>query len=223
MWSKQHNLLSIQNIVIFVTSLIAIYIFYELSMLLLTDQIEGFDESGYLLIRQHASPVVDDLMRWTTFLGDTKFVIFPVIGLFIYYALFNLHKWNALRVLVITIGCTLINLALKYLYGRERPIQDHMVEVTNLSFPSGHAMFSLAFYGAVIYFIIKANLKPIVKMMSITALIGLIISIGISRVYLGVHYTSDIVAGFAAGYIWLVAVLVAMRWVEVKYGRQDRM
>lgn len=221
MRSKQPNSLSVQYIVIFITSLVALYVFYKLSILLLTGQIEGFDERGYLLIRQYASPVVDDLMRGATFLGDTKFVIFPVIGLFIYYALINPHKWDAIRILVVSIGCTLMNLVLKYLYGRERPMHEHMVEVTNLSFPSGHAMFSMAFYGAVIFLIIKTNPKPIIKITSIIVLMALILLIGISRVYLGVHYTSDIMAGFSAGYIWLVAVLMAMQWLEKKYSRQS--
>ena len=223
MLPKQSKLSSIQNIVLFASSLIAICIFYQLSLLLLNGKIGAFDERGYFLIRQYASPIADKLMRWATFLGDTKFVVFPVIGLFIYYTFITPKKWDAITVLVISIGGTAVNMLLKHLYGRERPVHEHMVEVTNLSFPSGHAMFSMAFYGALIYFIIKADPKPIIKMMSIMILIALILSIGISRVYLGVHYTSDIVAGFSAGYIWLVAVLVAMQWLEVKFGRQDRM
>lgn len=221
MRSKQPSLFSINNIVLLVTSLIATFIFYQLAILVLNHEIGKFDDRGYFIVRQYASPFVDKLMLWATFLGDTKFVLIPVVGLFIYNTFIHPHKWDAIKVLVISIGCTAINTALKYLFGRERPLHDHMVEVSNLSFPSGHAMFSMAFYGAVIYFVTKGNQKPIIKIGMTAFLVVLILSIGISRVYLGVHYTSDVVAGFAAGYIWLVAVLVVTDWLALKVGGEN--
>lgn len=222
MRSKQPIPYPINNILIILSTLIALFVFIKLSKLVLYDDIGAFDEWGYFIIRQHASPLLDELMLWTTFLGDTKFVIIPVTGLFVYYTFINPRKWDAIKVLVISIGCTSLNLLLKYLYGRERPFHDHLVEATNLSFPSGHAMFSMAFYGGLIYFITKANQRAIVKIISVLLLSVIILSIGISRVYLGVHYTSDIVAGFSAGYIWLIAVLVGIDRTEKTIGKKNR-
>lgn len=222
MRSKQSNLFSFSNVIILVSSLIALYIFLKLSILLLNDEVGMFDERGYFLIRQYASPIIDKLMLSATFLGDTIFVIFPIFGLFIYYTFISPHKWYAIITLVNSIGCTTINTLLKLWYGRERPLQEHIVEVTNLSFPSGHAMFSVAFYGLLIYLIAKGRLSTVIKASCILFLVTLILLIGISRVYLGVHYTSDVVAGFAAGYIWLIAVLVVMDWLRRKIGKENR-
>lgn len=211
---QQFNFPSFRSLVVTVSSLIAICIFYKLSVLLINGEIAPFDERAYSFIRQPASRLMDKFMLSATFLGDTEFVIFPVIGLFIYYTFIHRRRWYAIKVLAVSIGCTAVNLLLKQLFGRERPMQDHMVEVTNLSFPSGHAMFSMAFYGLLIYFVAKEAMPPIIKTICFLLLVLLIFSIGISRVYLGVHYASDIVAGFAAGYIWLVFILTAISVIK---------
>ena len=88
-----------------------------------------------------------------------------------------------------------LNFILKNIVERSRPIENQLVSVSGYSFPSGHSMVSMAFYGFIIYLVYKFVKNKTIKYLVIFLLSVLIIMIGFSRVYLGVHYTSDVVAG----------------------------
>lgn len=212
---------SFEFILVFFLSLVAAFAFYKLSFLLITNEIGGFDESIHLLIRQFASPFIDHLMRAVTFLGNRQFVIFPVLGLLIYYLFIKGHKWYSIKVLTVSIGSSIANLILKEVYARERPSVNQMVEVNNFSFPSGHAMFSMAFYGLLIYILWREVKSKTLKILICSFLALLIFAIGISRVYLGVHYASDIVAGFSAGFLWLVIALSTVGLIQTRASEQQ--
>lgn len=98
---------------------------------------------------------------------------------------------------------TVLNLILKHLVQRPRPSEYRLINETGYSFPSGHSMASAAFYGFLIYLIYKNVKNKKVKIASIAILSLLIILIGISRIYLGVHYTSDVFAGFCVSISYL--------------------
>ena len=97
----------------------------------------------------------------------------------------------------------LINQILKYTFQRTRPIDQIVIE-KGYSFPSGHSMISMAFYGYFIYLIYKYVKSKKLKWILIVMLEFLIISIGISRIYLGVHYTSDVISGFLFSIAYLI-------------------
>ena len=111
---------------------------------------------------------------------------------------------------------TLINLLIKNIVGRERPNILRLVEETGYSFPSGHSMASMAFYGFLIYLIYKSNIKNKFAKIAICIVLGLIIIlIGTSRIYLGVHYASDVIAGFIISFTYLI---IFINLVYNKYG-----
>ena len=97
---------------------------------------------------------------------------------------------------------TLFQYILKFLIARPRPVGINLIEEKNFSFPSGHSLTAMAFYGFVIYLIYKYNLKY--KNIYIILLVLLILLIGLSRVYLGVHYTTDILGGFSFSMFYLI-------------------
>lgn len=105
---------------------------------------------------------------------------------------------------------TMLNLILKNLLQRPRPNEYRIINETGYSFPSGHSMVSMAFYGFIIYLISKYVKNKYLKISLITFLILLIALIGISRIYLGVHYTSDVIAGFLISVSYLIIYISAV-------------
>ena len=111
---------------------------------------------------------------------------------------------------------TAINQILKRIVQRPRPTEYRIIEETGYSFPSGHSMVSMAFYGYLIYLIYKYVKNKYLKYISIILLSILICSIGISRIYLGVHYTSDVLAGFMISISYLIIYISAVNKFFIK-------
>ena len=109
---------------------------------------------------------------------------------------------------------TLLNQILKYIVQRPRPTEFRIIDESGYSFPSGHSMVSAAFYGFLIYLIYKNVKNKYLKWTLITMLSILIISIGTSRIYLGVHYTSDVLAGFLISISYLIIFTTSITFFE---------
>ena len=131
-------------------------------------------------------------MKMITFFGEAKFLI-PLI--LISFFLFREKKyWKLfLSLMILEVGT---NSMLKLFFGRARPNVTHLVNETGYSFPSGHMMAATMCYGFLIYFLWKSKISLLWKCIFSVLLGLLIIGIGFSRIYLGVHYASDILGGF---------------------------
>ena len=111
---------------------------------------------------------------------------------------------------------TILNQLIKRILQRPRPTEYRIIEETGYSFPSGHSMVSMAFYGYLIYLIYKYVKNKYLKWISIVLLSILICSIGVSRIYLGVHYTSDVLGGFLLSISYLVIYISAVNKFLIK-------
>ena len=105
---------------------------------------------------------------------------------------------------------TILNQLLKRILQRHRPTEYRIIEETGYSFPSGHSMISMAFYGYLIYLIYRYVKNKYIKWSSIAILSILICAIGVSRIYLGVHYTSDVLGGFFISISYLIIYISAV-------------
>lgn len=171
-----------------------------------------FDRLATALIREQTTPVLTVVMKFFTALGSSKILV-PVflVILVVLYRYFR-QVWESVALVLATGGALLLNEALKWLFHRPRPALPWLTTATGYSFPSGHAMISLAFFG-MLGFVIWTNFRG--RWGKVTAIVvGAIVPliIGTSRVYLGVHYPSDVLAGFAAGGFWLAGVASGL-WV----------
>src|SRR5690606_18381112 len=124
------------------------------------------------------------------------------------------HKWYSIRVPVVSLGSLAIMSSLKIFFQRPRPLDPVYEAARGFSFPSGHSMSSMTFFGLLI-FIVWDKIENEKLKWSLTILLTLIILIiGFSRIYLRVHYASDVLAGLALGLIWLVMSLWVMGRIE---------
>jgi undecaprenyl-diphosphatase len=125
------------------------------------------------------------------------------------------HWKYVTQIITVLLLSAVSNMILKRFIDRARPGIEHLVSVETLSYPSGHAMSAMAFYGFVIYLFYHFKMNIFLKVGAILVLFVLILSIGISRIYLGVHYPSDIAGGFIAGFIWVIFCILLFDLIEV--------
>ena len=134
-----------------------------------------------------------------------------LVGVLVAVALLVRRSWLALTAwLVAVLGGEALNLLLKDLFARPRPSFEHPLVVdTSYSFPSGQAMESVVVYGILAYFVVLTSRAWGKRAVSVGGAAIVVLLIAFSRVYLGAHYVSDVVGGFAAGGAWLSAVITA--------------
>ena len=178
---------------------------------------ERIDQAIRGMRSEKLTPFVIAITQFGSFKVELLIALICALWLLIRYR--AIAKTSAL--LGSLIGAILLNTALKNLFQRPRPELERLMEATGYSFPSGHAMMTSAFYGMLTYLIwlyFKERSRPVAG--AAIAAIGAIwiILMGVCRIYLGVHYTTDIVAGFAAGGIWLVVIIGLLG----RYRKPDR-
>lgn len=199
---------------------LCLWLFAEMAEELLENKLAVFDTRITMWIHDIESPIMTQLMKIISTAGG-DWIFLGVAGLgasfFLYYR--RQHFWDAAFVQICLWGGYLFNFGLKYLFKRERPSLQRLVEAGGFSFPSGHSMVSFAFYGLLLY-LVYINLPRSLLRTAIMLFVGSLIPlVGVSRVYLGVHYPSDVVAGFAAGGIWLTACVMALEAVRHYRGK----
>ena len=156
------------------------------------------DEKIYNFISKLISNNTTAIIKIITFLGSA----IVVIGITILCLLFLKNKKIGLFMAIDLTSITIFQYILKFIFRRERPIGINLIEETNYSFPSGHSLTAMAFYGFIIYLIYRSNLKY--KKVYIMGLSIMILLIGLSRVYLGVHFITDVLGGFTFSLFYLI-------------------
>ena len=169
---------------------------------IMTGDIIGYKMVSTFLISDFATPIA----KFITNLGGAIFLI----GLTALLIILIKNKKIGLSILVNLAIVTGLNQLLKRILQRPRPTEFRIVEETGYSFPSGHSMVSMAFYGYLIYLIYKYVENKYIKWSLICLLSCLVILIGTSRIYLGVHYTSDVLGGFLISISYLVIYISAV-------------
>ena len=175
--------------------------FFALAEDVFNKEIMYGDIIGYKLISTFLiSDFVTPIAKFITNFGGAIFLSIATVMLFLLIK----NKKIGLSIISNIVIITVLNQLLKRILQRPRPTEFRIVEETGYSFPSGHSMVSMAFYGYLIYLIYRYIKNKYVKWTLITILSILICLIGISRIYLGVHYTSDVLGGFLLSISYLV-------------------
>jgi undecaprenyl-diphosphatase len=187
-------------------AVLALLLFAWLGNEMLEGDTQHFDQVVREWVHRYASPGMTRAMTAISLLGYNVLIVELVIAL----AVFAKLKWRraALWLTIAMAGSLVLDLTLKYVYHRTRPTAYFGMAPHSYSFPSGHAMCSFCFYG-VLAGLLSARTKPLVwRLLIWSAAAALVIAIGLSRIYLGVHYPSDVVAGYLAATVWVGMIIV---------------
>ena len=169
---------------------------------IMNGDIIGYKMVSTFLISDFATPIA----KFITNFGGAIFLL----GLTVLLSILIKNKKIGLSIFANLVIITGLNQLLKRILQRPRPTEFRIVEETGYSFPSGHSMVSMAFYGYLIYLIYKYVKNKYIKWSLIVLLSCLIVGIGTSRIYLGVHYTSDVLGGFLISVSYLVIYISAV-------------
>ncbi|MGM9835082.1 MAG: phosphatase PAP2 family protein [Bacilli bacterium] len=185
------------KLIIFIISLI-IFLYFIKSYC--DNDIEYYDKVIYNFISSFQSNTLNVIMKIITSFCHTFLLCLITLLILVFIKKRSYGLYTGLNL----ISAWLFNSFVKILVQRPRPIDINLITETGFSFPSGHAMVSTAFYGLFIYIIAHLNIKKSIKIVSCCFLVLLIFFIGVSRIYLGVHYASDVLGGFSLGCAYLM-------------------
>ena len=179
---------------------IALFIFTIILVLIIKDNLHPFDFTIFQALRKLENKTTTAILKFFSFIGGT-------IGVIVITLIFSICIKNKKIVQKTWLNLVLVvfaNQTLKNIIDRPRPVWDKLSEASGYSFPSGHTMTAVAFYGLFIYFI-NQNIKNKKIKILLTIILAIIaIMIGVSRIYLGVHYASDVIAGGMLSIAYLI-------------------
>lgn len=196
-WKRPELLKLIFKILMSILLLIS---FFVIVIAIQEGNIKGFDSYIYQLTSKLLSPDMTIFFKTITFLCDTAFILLMLVIIFFS----SKKKWYPILLSMNVAGIFVLNQVAKLIFARQRPSGINLIDVTGYSFPSGHSMVSFTFYGYIIYLIYKNINNIYFKIASMGFLTIIIFLIGMSRIYLGVHYASDVVGGYLLSLVYLI-------------------
>jgi membrane-associated phospholipid phosphatase len=215
------TLISLELAILAGVAFVCVVVFLFMAKTVFIDQNHAFDHAIFDFARSHTSSGFTAFMKFVTFFASKDFLIYGSLSLAVIFMFFKKHRWYSLKIPVVAAGSTLLNQGMKFMFGRPRP-ETAFFEQTGMSFPSGHAMIGGAFYGLLIYLVWTNVRHAGRRWLLVLALVLWVLLIGYSRIYFHVHYASDVLAGWSAGFLFLLISLLLLRKLEPKYAAEAR-
>jgi len=177
-----------------------------------------FDETVRVFVHGYASESLTALMRFITMLGSTLFFTFLCAGVFVICIIKNLKR-AAVLLTTTMVGAVILNFVLKVSFARVRPVPVFDTPLPDsYSFPSGHALYAACCYGVLAWLAAAQIENKSLRLLIWSLAVSLALLIGLSRIYLGVHYPSDVIAGYAAAVVWILTVILIDFTLKERYG-----
>ena len=193
--------------------LVTLFVFVYIADEMVLEKENHLDTQIVAIVNQHQSPAATNFFETLTFFGSSKF-LFPAYCVLIAILLFEKRKKTALNIGIIGVTSTGLLHLLKEIFKRHRPSDPLMAHVTGFSFPSGHSFSSFTFFALVIYLFWQMKISKLAKIAIGVFFLICASLIAYSRVYLHVHYPSDVIAGFCLSVIWLLLAFYLLRRKE---------
>jgi membrane-associated phospholipid phosphatase len=195
--------------------------FVDLTEELAENKLTAFDNRVTEALLSIRNERLTTFLIFITHIGGKGYIII-IILLVLFFVLVHKNWKFILQTVTVLLLATFSNMALKQVINRARPSLEHLVEVYTLSYPSGHAMSAMGFYGFLVFLVARYKIRIFVKVILISLLVFLILAIGISRIYLGVHYPSDVLAGYIGGLLWVTFCAIVFDVIDLWRRRKTR-
>lgn len=187
----------------------ALFFFAWLAEEVVEGDTQQIDETTRLFVYQFASAPLTAFMNFATILGSTLFLSVVFVFVLIIFIRYN-WKRPAVLLTATMLGAVILNFVLKVSFARPRPVPFFYTPLpSSFSFPSGHALFAVCFYGMLAWLIAAKTGRQSLKTLIWFAAVLICMLIGASRIYLSVHYLSDVIAGYAASIVWILTIILA--------------
>ncbi|GER74538.1 phosphatase PAP2 family protein [Weizmannia acidilactici] len=193
------------------------WIFFEIADNFNKAEIQNFDLPIISFVQGFISDHMTSVMLAITFLGSVQGAASITL---IFVLILWIKKYRTLSIYLavsVALGAGVFNRILKYIFKRQRPDIMRVIQETGYSFPSGHSMGSMILFGCLVFILFRVAKKQWSKFAGTLFAMFIVLNIGISRIYLGVHYPSDVVGGYAAGLIWVILSAMALMLFERKF------
>ena len=208
-------------LIAFIISLVCVVGFALTSLFISDHKIIDFDRDIIAAIQGLESPLLTKVMKFFTFIGSTPVVIVLIILLIIFLYKVLHHRLELILLISAIIGSAVLNQILKQVFHRIRPNFHRLIDISGYSFPSGHAMNAFTVYVIISFLLWRHIPSKWGRSLLICISTVMILAIGISRIYLGVHYPSDIIGGYLASGFWLaVAIWFFQYYKEKRYNKK---
>lgn len=189
-----------------VAALAVLALFRVLSESVAEGGTDAFDTAIRSFVNDLSSPAVTSAFRQLTDLGSPRLLV-PFTMAAAAGFLWVRRRRAAILIVVTMLGVVFLDHSLKLVFQRTRPVPFFGLETpSSYSFPSGHSLASFCFYGALAALLAVRTRRLVLRVLIWISGAAVILTVGLSRIYLGVHYPSDVLAGYAAGFVWVVAV-----------------
>jgi undecaprenyl-diphosphatase len=200
---KQAEGLSARFLVVAAVFLIFFFVFIMIANEMVLENQNQLDATVFDEVDRIADPALTRLMEFITIFGSRYFLLPAYVVLIAYFLVFKRYRKLSLDVAAIGTTSTIVLLALKAIFHRQRPMDPLLPHVNGYSFPSGHSFCSFTFFGLLIYILWKNKINPYVRWVASVFFFLFATVIAFSRLYLHVHYASDVIAGFCLCAAWL--------------------
>ncbi|GFE70818.1 phosphatase PAP2 family protein [Chroococcus sp. FPU101] len=214
------TLIATISIIGLASCLLILFVVAQLAEEVLEKEAFAFDSSFLLWLHTFANPHFDAVMLFMTKLGNPNTVV-SVALVTLGILLWRRYREEAIIFVITCLGALILNTELKLFFSKVRPqLWEPLISEKSFSFPSGHALGSLVLYGFIVYEL--AIHYPKYATLIYTLAVILIAAIGSSRLYLGVHWPTDVIAGYGVGFLWLMLCITMLKLLKLERVRRRK-
>lgn len=206
--------ISLRLLIVLGISAIFILVLVFLTNEVVFDNESRFDANVFQFLDQYRSAGLTEVLTFFTFFGSINFLLPAYVLLSLYFIFFRKNNVRSFNIAAIGLSSGILLHLVKNIFQRNRPPHPLIANVSGFSFPSGHSFSSFTFVGVLIYMLWASKKGFIVKCFGTAVLFVIAATIAFSRVYLQVHYASDVIAGFCMSFVWLSLCIYILKKIN---------